>query len=103
LLIKELVSLCVTKAASGNGFFEGDFLGLEAAHKSKRRYPNETGNWVYSSYSHQPPLYLASGKLLHAANAADDWVFTQYYPVLRAAHPKKNNSCKCILRNIGIS
>ncbi|MGI9534800.1 MAG: cytochrome P460 family protein, partial [Thermodesulfobacteriota bacterium] len=25
----------------------------------------------------------------HQAAAADDWVFTQYYPVLRAAKPAK--------------
>ncbi len=97
LLIKELVSVGATKAASGNGFFEGDFIGLEAAYKSKKRYPDEPGNWVYFSFSHKPPPYPASAKLMPAAacnscheiNAADDWVFTQYYPVLRAAKPKK--------------
>ena len=44
-----------------------------------------------------PLPYPASGKLMpvaacnacHQANAVDDWVFTQYYPVIRAAKPKK--------------
>lgn len=93
LLIKELVSVGATKASSGNGFFEGDFIGLEAAYKSKKRYPSEPGNWVYFSFSHEPPPYPESGKLMpaaacnscHQATAAEDWVFTQFYPVLRAA------------------
>jgi len=93
LLIKELVSVGATKAASGNGFFEGDFIGLEAAYKNKKRYPDEPGNWVYFSFSHKPPPYPESAKLqpapscnaCHQAFAGDDWVFTQYYPVLRAA------------------
>lgn len=93
LLIKELVSVGATKAASGNGFFEGDFIGLEAAYKSKKRYPDEPGNWVYFSFSHKPPPYPESAKLqpaascnaCHQAAAAEDWVFTQYYPVIRAA------------------
>lgn len=93
LLIKELVSVGATKASSGNGFFEGEFQGLEAAYKSKKRYPDEPGNWVYFSFSHKPPPYPESAKLqpsascnaCHQATAAEDWVFTQYYPVLRAA------------------
>ncbi len=93
LLIKELVSVGATKASSGNGFFEGDFIGLEAAYKSKKRYPDEPGNWVYFSFSHKPPPYPESGKLqptascnaCHQATAGEDWVFTQFYPVLRAA------------------
>ena len=93
LLIKELVSVGATQAVSGKGFFEGDFIGLEAAYKSKKRYPDEPGNWVYFSFSHKPPPYPASAKLqpaascnaCHQAAAAEDWVFTQYYPVLRAA------------------
>jgi len=93
LLIKELVSVGATKAVSGNGFFEGDFIGLEAAYKSNKRYPDEPGGWVYFSFSHKPPPYPESAKLqpaascnaCHQAAAAEDWVFTQYYPVLRAA------------------
>ncbi|MEQ9617701.1 MAG: cytochrome P460 family protein [Deltaproteobacteria bacterium] len=96
LLIKELVSVGATKAASGNGFFQGDFIGLEAAYKDSKRYPDEPGNWAYFTFSHEAPPYPSSAKLqptaacnaCHEANAAEDWVFTQFYPVLRAAKPK---------------
>lgn len=99
ILIKELVSVGATKAASGNGFFEGDFIGLEATIKDSKRFPDEPGNWAYFSFTNKdhslPYKELASAfpaavcNSCHAANAADDWVFTQYYPVLRAAKPKK--------------
>lgn len=96
LLIKELVSVGATQAPSGNGFFEGDFIGLEAAYKDSKRFSNEPGNWAYFTFSHAPPPYPNVAKLqptaacnsCHAANAAQDWVFTQFYPVLRAAKPK---------------
>jgi len=97
LLIKELVSVGATKAASGNGYFQGDFIGLEAAYKDSKRYPNEPGNWAYFTFSHEAPPYPSTAALqpaascnsCHEVNAADDWVFTQYYPVIRAVKPKK--------------
>lgn len=97
LLIKELVSVGSTKAPSGNGYFQGDFIGLEAAYKDSKRFPNEPGNWAYFTFSHEAPPYPSVATLqpaaacnsCHEANAADDWVFTQYYPVIRAAEPKK--------------
>ena len=97
LLIKELVSIGATKAASGNGYFQGEFIGLEAAYKDSKRFPNEPGNWAYYTFSHEPPPYPSVATLqpaaacnsCHEANAADDWVFTQYYPVIRAVKPKK--------------
>ena len=97
LLIKELVSVGATQASSGKGFFEGDFIGLEAAYKSKERFPDEPGGWAYFTFSHKPPPYPESAKMqpaascntaCHQALAADDWIFTQYYPVIRAAKPK---------------
>jgi hypothetical protein len=87
-----------TQASSGKGFFEGDFIGLEAAYKSKKRFPEEPGGWAYFTFGHEPPPYPESAKMqpaascnsaCHLALAADDWVFTQYYPVIRAAKPKK--------------
>lgn len=93
ILIKELVSVGATAAVSGKGYFEGDFLGLEATIKSARHFPDEPGNWAYFSFSskdHQTlaetaePFPTASCNACHQASAAEDWVFTQYYPVLRA-------------------
>ena len=31
-------------ASSGNGYFEGEFLGLEATIKSTKHFPDEPGN-----------------------------------------------------------
>lgn len=93
IIIKELVSVGATSAVSGKGYFEGDFVGLEATIKSKRHFPNEPGNWAYFSFSSPDHKSLSSTatafatescNACHQAAAADDWVFTQYYPVLRA-------------------
>lgn len=92
ILIKELVSVGAKAAVSGNGYFQGEFIGLEATIKSKKHFPGEPGNWAYFSFStpdHKTltataaPFPAASCNACHAASAADDFVFTQYYPVLR--------------------
>ncbi len=97
VLIKELVSVGATQASSGKGFFQGEFIGLEAAVKDSKRFKDEPGYWAYFTFSHKPPPYPDTAKLqpaascnsaCHQALAADDWVFTQFYPVLRAAKPK---------------
>lgn len=91
ILVKELVSVGSKAAASGNGYFMGDFLGLEATIKSKKRFPNEPGNWAYYSFTtpdHKSLTETAKAFPTEACNAchqgaaADDFVFTQYYPVL---------------------
>ena len=98
VVVKELVSVASKQAASGNGYFMGEFIGLEAAVKDTRRFPDEPYNWGYFSFGHVPEAeYAATAAALptdacaacHVANAAEDMVFTQYYPVLRAAkaHP----------------
>ncbi len=94
ILIKELVSVGGKIAASGNGYFMGDFIGLEATIKSKEHFPNEPGNWAYFSFTNPKSGTLANtGKAFataqcnscHDSSAGDDFVFTQHYPVLRAA------------------
>ncbi len=93
ILMKELVSVGSKAAVSGNGYFQGDFIGLEATIKSAKHFPKEPGNWAYFSFStpeHKTltsaaaPFATASCNACHAAAAAEDFVFTQYYPVLRA-------------------
>ena len=93
ILVKELVSVGTRAAPSGQGYFQGEYIGLEAAIKSTARYPDEPGNWAYfrfSSPDHRSlaaqaaPSPTADCNQCHAASAADDFVFTQYYPVLRA-------------------
>jgi hypothetical protein len=92
VLIKELSSVGTKEAASGKGYFQGDFTGLEAAIKDSKRFKDEPGSWAYFSFGHKYPLKAESSKNAAAAcnqchqdNAKMDWVFSQYYPVLRAA------------------
>lgn len=93
ILVKELVSVGSKAAVSGKGYFQGNFIGLEATIKSKAHFPDEPGNWAYFSFSTPDHKALtpvaekfpaASCNGCHQAAAADDFVLTQYYPVLRA-------------------
>ena len=96
VLIKELSSVGSKKASSGNGYFQGEFTGLEASIKDSKRFKDEPGNTAYFSFGHKYPLKaevsknaVAACNQCHQDNAKKDWVFSQYYPVLRAAAPKK--------------
>ena len=95
VLIKELSSVGSKKAASGNGYFQGEFTGLEASIKDSKRFKDEPGNWAYFSFGHKYPLKAEVSKNAGAAcnqchqdNAKKDWIFSQYYPALRAAAPR---------------
>lgn len=95
MIAKELLSVGDTEAVSGNGFFQGAFQGLEFTVKDTKRFPKEPGGWTYYSFGHALPYQTAakafpteSCAACHQAAAADDMVFTQYYPILKAAHPK---------------
>jgi hypothetical protein len=92
ILMKELVEVGAKAAVSGNGYFQGNFIGLEATIKSEANFPDEPGNWAYYRFSTPDHRTLTpsatafpteSCNSCHAAAAADDFVFTQYYPVLR--------------------
>jgi hypothetical protein len=94
VLIKELSSVGSKKASSGEGYFQGEFTGLEAEIKDSKRFKDEPGNWGYFSFGHKYPLKkeaaanpTASCNACHQANAKTDWTFSQYYPALRAAMP----------------
>lgn len=86
-----------TEQLTGRGFFQEDFSGLQFAIKDSQQFPDEPGNWAYFSTaigaqeSDYPetmaPLPTEACNACHEAGAADDWVFTQLYPVLRAARP----------------
>ncbi|MFC1749741.1 cytochrome P460 family protein [Pseudomonadota bacterium] len=94
IIVKELVSVGGKSAPSGNGYFMGDFIGLEAVLKSKKYFPKEPGNWAFFSFTMPDHESLKSDakafptdacNSCHQSNAATDWIFTQYYPVLRDA------------------
>ncbi len=84
-----------TDEVSGAGYFMGEYSGFEITIKSKKLYPNEPGNWAYYTFGHQPEPYNPTAmtqpaeacNACHEAAAAEDFVFTQFYPVLRAAKP----------------
>ena len=92
VMVKELVSVGSKEATSGKGYFMGEFTGLEIAIKDSKRFKDEPGNWAYFSFGHKHPLKaevsrnpVAACNQCHQDNAKTDWVFSQYYPVLRTA------------------
>ena len=94
VIIKDLVGVGSKKAPSGNGYFQGDYTGLEAAIKDSKRFKDEPGNWAYFDFGQKQPLKEEAAKkptaacnTCHEKFAKTDWVFTQYYPVLRASAP----------------
>ena len=95
VMVKELTSVGSKKAPSGNGYFQGEFTGLDTSIKDSKRFKDEPGYWAYFSFGHKYPLKAAVSKnpasacnQCHQENAKTDWVFSQYYPVLRAAAPR---------------
>ena len=82
---------------SGRGFQQGEFSGLELTVKDSERFKDMPGGWAYFSFGHKPEPYedttkafpVKSCNACHAASAQDDFVFTQFYPVLRAAKNSK--------------
>ena len=101
ILVKELVAVGSKAAVSGNGYFQGRFVGLEATIKSKKHFPDEPGNWAYFSFSTPDLKTLTttakafpaeSCNSCHQVSAANDWVFTQYYPVLSAGQGKGSDA-----------
>jgi hypothetical protein len=88
VIVKELLSVGSKKQSSGNGYFEGEFTGLEMAIKDSKRFPDEPGNWAYFSFGHHYPLKAeivknaaVSCNSCHQQNATN-FVFSQVYPVL---------------------
>jgi hypothetical protein len=97
VMVKELVSVGAKSAPSGNGYFPGHFNGVAASVKDSKRFAKEPGHWAYFSFMGEGGTKLSSAKAqptascnaCHQKNAAEDWVFTQFYPVLRTAKAKK--------------
>lgn len=96
IIVKELTSVGATEATSGKGYFMGEYTGLEVSIKDTKRFKDEPNNWAYFSFGHTYPLKtevrkntVAACAECHQQNATQDMVFTKYYPVLRAASPKR--------------
>jgi len=104
-LAKELVSVISeganedgsTAQVSGRGYFQGDFQGFELTVKDSVRFADEPGGWAYFSFGHHAEPYARTAAALpsetcnacHEASADQDWVFTQFYPVLRAIQAER--------------
>jgi hypothetical protein len=97
VLVKELAGIGAKSSASGNGYFAGEFIGVAAAVKDTKKFAKEPGGWAYFNFMGEGGKALASApaqatgncNTCHQQSAAEDWVFTQHYPVLRAAKPAK--------------
>jgi Cytochrome P460 len=78
--------------SSGRGYFQGEFQGLELLVKDSQRFAKEPGGWAFFSFGHKPEPYDPTAAILpasacsgcHEGSADTDFVFTQYYPMLRA-------------------
>jgi hypothetical protein len=94
VMIKEFVGVGSKEAVSGKGYFMGEFTGLEASIKDSKRFKDEPGNWAYFNFGKHPLKTEVSKEAVdscnscHQDNATTDWVFSQYYAVLRAAAPR---------------
>src|SRR6516162_10602202 len=53
VIVKELSSVGSKKAASGNGYFQGDITGLDTTIKDSKRFKDEPGSWAYFSFGHK--------------------------------------------------
>lgn len=77
---------------SGRGYQQGEFAGLELTVKDSKRFPDMPGGWAYFSFGHNAPPYAEKAAAFpaetcnacHEASADTDFVFTQFYPVIRA-------------------
>lgn len=81
-------------AVSGWGYFNGEYSGFELTVKDTTRF-DDPGGWVYLNYGEERPwaptanpFEASSCNSCHEANGDDDFVFTQFYPVLRDNDPK---------------
>ena len=94
MMAMELVSADTKREPGLQGSFEKDFIGLEVSVKDSNRFE---GGWAYFNFSGTGSSYKAKAEpfpvsagcvACHKQNAETDNVFTQFYPVLRAAKPK---------------
>jgi len=94
VILKELVSVGGKSMDSGKGYFQGEFVSLEAMVKDKKRFDKEPGGWAFFRFG-EAPDYSATGARMKTGDcnachsgASEDYVFTDTYPVLRAAKSK---------------
>ncbi len=97
VIVKELVSVGTKSSSSGNGYFMGEYIGLEAVVKDTSRFPASDKHWGFFRFTTEDHNKLLSKSAVmpsqscatcHITNAKQDLIFTQHYPVLRAGKAK---------------
>ena len=99
VFVLETASSETKKEPGLQGSFQKDYTGLSAAVKDSQRFKE---GWAYFRFSegagklkpNAKPIAKESCYDCHREHGAIDNVFTQFYPVLRAAAPKQNPSGK---------
>ncbi len=94
VILKELVAVGGKRMDSGNGYFQGEFMSLEAMVKDRQRFDDEPGGWAFYRFG-EAPNYESTGTRMKTescntchSGANEDYVFTDTYPVLRAGKAK---------------
>lgn len=93
VMVLELARPEVKSEPGLQGSFQKEFVALEASVKDSSRFE---GGWAYFNFTEgagklkakAEPFPQSACWSCHHVNAATDHVFTQFYPVLRAAAPK---------------
>lgn len=90
VLVLETASTETKKEPGLQGSFQKEYIGLSAAVKDSKRFPDGWAYFRFSDGSGKPraksnPSAKESCYDCHRQKAATDNVFTQFYPVLRAA------------------
>ena len=84
------------KEASGRGYFNGAYNGIDMSIKDSKRFA-KTNGWGFFTFGHHPLPYdktsaerpVAECAGCHIANVADtDMTWIQFYPMLRDKDPK---------------
>lgn len=94
VILKELVSVGGKAMPSGKGYFQGEFVSLEAMVKDTKRFEEEPGGWAFFRFGEAPHYNRAGARMKTEScnschtGAEEDYVFTDTYPVLRAAKAK---------------
>ncbi|MGD8326088.1 MAG: cytochrome P460 family protein [Sphingomonadales bacterium] len=83
--------------ASGRGYFNAEFSGLELLVKDSKRFADQPGGWGFFNFGHHAPPYAETSPLMptdkcsfcHEASAETDFIFTQFYPLLQVSKPSE--------------
>ena len=70
VVLKELVSVGSKEMPSGKGYFQGDFVSLEAMVKDTKRFQEEPGGWAFFRFG-EAPDYKPVGARMKTADGRE--------------------------------